>query len=138
MFKTLSDEIALGREVREALEDMNNNLPESQDLKFFITAVLVQKEIGGNLAEILDTMSTTMREREKLMGLIKTQTSQAQMSGLVLGLAPVVITILLSLFNPKYMEPLFKTQIGNFILFIAFFMSFMGFLIIQKITKIRV
>jgi tight adherence protein B len=138
VFKTVSDEISLGREIRDALEDMTNQLPGSQDLKFFITAVLIQKEIGGNLAEILDTLNNTIRERYKLLGLIKTQTAQAQLSGIVLGLAPVAITALVSLLNPKYMEPLFNTAIGNVALFGAFFMSFMGFMIIQKITKIRV
>lgn len=138
LFKTVSDEISLGREVRETLEDMNNHMPGSQDLKFFITAVLIQKEIGGNLAEILDTLSITMREREKLLGLIKSQTSQAQLSGLVLGMMPVLITALVSFMNPSYMAPLFHTTIGNLALFIAFSMSFVGFIVIQKITQIRV
>ena len=138
LFKTVSDEISLGREVRETMEDMDNHMPDSQDLKFFITAVLIQKEIGGNLAEILDTLSITMREREKLMGLIKTQTSQAQLSGLVLGMAPVFITILVTAMNPSYMAPLFHTTIGNLALFASFFMSFLGFIIIKKITQIRV
>jgi len=138
LFKGVSDEISLGREVRDAMEDMNNYLPESQDLKFFVTAVLIQKEIGGNLAEILDTLNITIREREKLMGLIRTQTAQAQMSGLILGLAPVVIAILVTFMNPEYMEPLYNTTMGNVALLAAFFMSFTGFIIIQKVTQIRV
>ncbi len=138
LFKTVSDEISLGREVREALQDMNNHMPGSEDLKFFVTAVLIQKEIGGNLAEILDTLNFTIREREKIHGLIKTQTSQAQLSGIVLGLAPVAIAGLVALINPAYMEPLFNTQMGNFALFTAFTMSLTGFLIIRKITQIRV
>lgn len=138
LFKVVSDEISLGREVRDAMEDMINQLPESQDLKFFITAVLIQKEIGGNLAEILDTLNVTIREREKLMGLIKTQTTQAQTSGIVLGLAPVAIAGLVSLMNPAYMEPLFHTTMGNIALFTAFGMSFTGFIIIKKVTQIRV
>lgn len=138
LFKTVSDEISLGREVRETLYDMNNHMPESQDLKFFITAVLIQKEIGGNLAEILDTLNFTIREREKIQGLIKSQTAQAQLSGLVLGLAPVAIAILVSFINPQYMKPLFETTIGNLALFTSVLMSFTGFMIIRKITKIRI
>ncbi|HSA07007.1 MAG TPA: type II secretion system F family protein, partial [Candidatus Gastranaerophilales bacterium] len=138
LFKTVSDEISLGKEVREAMQDMNNYMPDSQDLRFFVTAVLIQKEIGGNLAEILDTLNVTIREREKLMGLIRTQTAQAQMSGLVLGLAPVFISILVTLMNPAYMEPLFNTTMGNLALFGAFMMSFTGFMIIRKVTEIRV
>ncbi len=138
IFKTVSDEIALGREVRETLQDMTTTLPKNADLKFFITAVLIQKEIGGNLAEIIDTLCVTIREREKLMGLIKTQTAQAQLSGMVLGLAPVVIAGLVSLINPEYMGPLFNTPIGNAVLFISFLMSFLGFMVINKVTQIKV
>lgn len=138
LFKTVADEISLGRDVREALEDMNNHLPGSEDLKFFITAVLIQKEIGGNLAEILDTLNFTIREREKIEGMIKTQTAQAQLSGIVLGLAPAFITGVVALINPKYMEPLFETTMGNMALFFAFLMSLTGFLLIRKITQIRV
>lgn len=138
LFKTVSDEIALGRDVRESLEDMDKHLPGSQDLRFFITAVLIQKEIGGNLAEVLDTLQTTIRERDKLLGMIKTQTAQAQMSGLVLGLAPVFIAGLVSVINPKYMEPLYKEPMGQFALMLAVGMSAAGYFIIHKITQIRV
>jgi len=138
LFKTVSDEISLGREVRETMEDMDSHMPGSQDLKFFITAVLIQKEIGGNLAEILDTLSITMREREKLLGMIKAQTAQAQLSGMVLGMMPVAITGLVTAMNPSYMAPLFNTTIGKLALFLSFSMSFIGFIVIQKITQIRV
>jgi len=138
LFKNVADDISLGRDIREALEDMTNNMPGSEDVKFFITAVLIQKEIGGNLAEILDTLNTTIRERIKLIGLIKTQTSQAKMSGLVLALAPVLITVMVSLINPTYMAPLFNTIQGQAALAAAAGMSSMGYLIIKKITEIRV
>ena len=138
VFKTVSDEISLGREIRDALEAMSINLPNSQDLKFFVIAVLIQKEVGGNLAEILDNLNNTIRERYKLLGLIKTQTAQAQLSGIVLGMAPVVITGLISLLNPSYMKPLFTTSMGNLILAGALGMSVLGYVVIQKITQIRV
>jgi tight adherence protein B len=138
LFKTVSDEIALGRDVRETMEDMDKHLPGSQDLRFFITAVLIQKEIGGNLAEILDILQSTIRERDKLMGMIKTQTSQAQISGIVLGLAPVFIAGMVSLLNPKYMEPLYKDPMGQGALMLSIGMSALGYFIITKITAIRV
>jgi len=138
LFKNVADDISLGRDIREALEDMNNNMPESEDIKFFVTAVLIQKEIGGNLAEILDTLNNTIRERIKLMGMIKTQTSQAKISGIVLALAPVLIAVLVSLINPSYMAPLFNTFAGNAALAIALVMAVTGYLIINKITQIRV
>ncbi|OGI04702.1 MAG: hypothetical protein A2104_03565 [Candidatus Melainabacteria bacterium GWF2_32_7] len=138
LFKNVADDISLGRDIREALEDMINNMPGSEDIKFFITAVLIQKEIGGNLAEILDTLNNTIRERFKLLGMIKTQTSQAQMAGIVLAMAPVCITGLVSLLNPTYMAPLFNTLPGQAALATAVGMSGMGYLIINKITQIRV
>lgn len=138
IFKTVSDEISLGREVRETLIAMNESMPDSQDLKFFITAVLIQREVGGNLSEILDNLNNTIRERYKLQGLIKTQTAQAQLSGIVLGLAPVFISGAISFLNPQYMEPLFKTIMGNVVLAVAFMMSILGFVVIKKVTQIRV
>ena len=138
IFKNVADDISLGRDIREALEDMINSMPQSEDIKFFITAVLIQKEIGGNLAEILDTLNNTIRERFKLLGMIKTQTSQAKLSGIVLALAPVFITILISMINWPYMAPLFNTFAGNAAIAIAISMSIAGFLIISKITEIRV
>jgi len=138
IFKNVSDEISMGREVRETLMAMGDSLPGSQDLKFFITAVLIQREVGGNLAEILDNLNTTIRERYKLLGLIKTQTAQAQLSGIVLGLAPVIIAGLVSLINPAYMEPLYTTTMGMFALGLAIFMSVLGFVIIKKVTEIKV
>lgn len=138
MFKNVSDEVSLGREVRDTLISMTDNLPGSQDLKFFITAVLIQREVGGNLAEILDNLNNTIRERYKLMGMIKTQTAQAQLSGIVLGLAPVVISGLVSMLNPSYMAPLFNTLPGMLALATSFLMSVVGFLIIKKVTEIKV
>ncbi|GEM_PF-789007 len=138
LFKGVADDVSLGREIREALEEMCNNMEGSEDLKFFVTAVLVQKEIGGNLTEILDTLNTTIRERFKLFGMIKTQTSQAKMSGIVLALVPVIITGLVSMMNPAYMAPLFNSTGGNMVLGAALLLSGIGFLIINKITDIRV
>lgn len=138
LFKNVADDISLGRDIRESLEDMINNMPGSEDIKFFITAVLIQKEIGGNLAEILDTLNNTIRERAKLIGMIKTQTSQAKISGLVLAMAPIFIAGLVSLLNPVYMAPLFNTTAGQAALSVAVGMSVMGYLIINKITQIKV
>lgn len=138
LFKNVADDVSLGRELREALEEICNNMQGSQDLRFFVTAVLVQKEIGGNLTEILETLNNTIRERIKLFGMIKTQTSQAQVSGMVLALVPVAITAMVSMMNPSYMAPLFNTTGGNIVLGIALLLSGVGFFIITKITAIRV
>lgn len=137
LFKSVADDITLGRDIREALEDMITFIP-SDDLGFFVTAVLIQKEIGGNLSEILDSLNNTIRERNKLLGMIKTQTAQANLSGIVLGLAPVFISGLVSFLNPEYMGVLYTTPEGNAALSVAIGMSILGFVVIKQITKIRV
>lgn len=138
LFKTVADDITLGRDIRESLEDMCTLIPNSTDLRFFVTAVLIQKEIGGNLAEILDSLNNTIRERAKLLGMIKTQTAQASTSGIVLGLAPVFIGGMVSLLNREYMSVLYTTLPGQIALVTALGMSGMGFFVIKQITKIRV
>ncbi|OGI21208.1 MAG: hypothetical protein A2287_07345 [Candidatus Melainabacteria bacterium RIFOXYA12_FULL_32_12] len=138
IFKVASDDISLGRDTRDALEGMADNLPMSIDLRFFITAVLIQREIGGNLAEILDTLNYTIRERFKLLGQIATQTAQAKLSGLVLAIAPFAIGGIIWSMNPTYLEPLFKTLPGQIALVVAVMMAGMGYVIINKITDIRV
>ena len=138
IFKIATDDISLGKDVREALEAMSQYMPDSQDLRFFITAVLIQREIGGNLAEILDSLNYTIRERFKLLGQIESQTAQAKLSGLVLGFAPAVIGGIIWTINPAYMMPLFKTMPGICSLIISGIQTIVGFIIIQKITNIRV
>ncbi len=138
VFKQVSDDISLGKDTKDALDDMAQAIPSSQDLRFFVTAVMIQREIGGNLAEILDNLSHTIRERFKLLGMIDSQTAQARLSGIVLGLAPAAIGGLITWMNPEYMEPMFTTPIGWCALALAASMSGLGFFIINKITQIRV
>ena len=138
IFKTVSDDITLGRDTRDALNNMTEQLPKSLDLRFFVTAVLIQREIGGNLAEILDSLSYTIRERFKLLGQISTQTAQAKLSGIVLAVAPFFIAGVISVLNPKYLEPLLHELIGQIALGTALFMAGLGYFVINKITDIRV
>jgi len=132
------DDVSLGRDTREALEGMTQMIPQSVDLRFFVTAVLIQREIGGNLIEILDKLSDTIRERFKLAGQLKAQTAQAKMSGFVLAIAPIAIGFLIWFLNPEYMEPLFSTSLGKMGLGGAFLSAVTGFIIILKITDIRI
>ena len=138
IFRTACEDINLGRSTKEALDGMVHSMPGSIDLRFFITAVLIQREIGGNLAEILDNLNNTIRERFKLLGQLKAQTAQASLSGIVLALAPVFIGGVIYLLNPEYMEPLFNSTLGKAAIGIAVFLGVVGFLIIRKITNIRV
>jgi tight adherence protein B len=138
IFKIVYDDISLGIDIRKALDNMTGYMPRSVDLSFFITAVQIQREIGGNLAEVLDNLIYTIRERFKLLGQIKTQTAQAKLSGLVLAIAPLIVTLIIWIMNPEYLQPLFKTTLGNIILFITFVLAVTGYMIINKITNIRV
>lgn len=138
VFRTACEDINLGRSTKEALENMVANMPGSIDLRFFVTAVLIQREIGGNLAEILDSLNNTIRERFKLLGQLKSQTAQASLSGIVLALAPAVIGGIIYVLNPSYMEPLFTHPLGKVAIGAAVFLGVVGFLIIKKITTIRV
>lgn len=138
IFKIVVDDMSLGRDTRDALENMISYMPDSIDLRFFITAVLIQREIGGNLAEILDSLNYTIRERFKLLGQLKAQTAQASMSGIVLALAPGFIALIIWFMNPSYLEPLFKEQIGQIALGSAIGSATLGFMLIKKITNIKV
>lgn len=138
VFKILVDDISLGRDSRDALDNMEQNMPGSLDLKFFITAVTIQREIGGNLAEILDSLNFTIRERFKLLGQLRVQTAQARMSGGILAVAPVFIGVIIYVLNPSYLQPLFTTLNGKLALAASITMALIGFITIQKITDIRV
>lgn len=138
VFKGVYDDIALGKDTKDAMQNMSECMPGCLDLRFFITAVLIQREIGGNLAEILDSLNYTIRERFKLLGQIKVQTAQAKLSGLILGLAPIGLFLIIRQMQPTYLEPLFTTIIGQFILGLAITMAVIGFIIINKVTDIKV
>jgi tight adherence protein B len=100
--------------------------------------MIIQQQTGGNLAEILDNVNETMRERVRIRGEIKTLTTQQAMSGWVIGLLPPVVAMFIFLVNPIYMEPLYKETIGVLMLVGAAFMEFVGVMIIKKIITIEV
>lgn len=138
VFKSAVDEISLGIDVKNALNSMVKIIPDSLDLKFFVTAVLIQRDVGGNLAELLDGLSATIRERFKLLGQLKAQTAQTRFSGMVLSFMPPLVGGAIFLLSPEYMEPLLKTQQGNFALLGAVFLTLLGLYSINKITNIEI
>ncbi len=138
VFKIVVDDISLGRDTKDALNNMMTIMPGSMDLRFFVTAVIIQREIGGNLAEVLDGLGDTIRERFKLLGMLNAQTAQSKMSGVILSIAPIAIAGVLWLLNPKYMEPLFNHPYGKLSLVGAIVSTIVGFFIIMKITDIKI
>ena len=110
----------------------------SRDYDIVVTAILIQRSVGGNLAEILDTVANTMRERERIRGEIRTLTSQQRMTGYVIGGLPVGLAIILLLINPEFSGLLYTETLGQIMLAIGAVMWGIGFFIIQKIVNIEV
>jgi tight adherence protein B len=106
-FKRVVQEVGLGRTTEEALDNLLRRMP-SEDLDLLITAVNIQHEVGGNLAQILDTIGLTIRERVRIKGEIQTLTAQGRISGYVITGLPIALGAYISLVNPDYMAPMFE------------------------------
>ncbi len=105
-FKRVVQEVGLGRTTEEALLNLQRRLP-SEDLDLLVTAVNIQHEVGGNLAQILDTIGHTIRERVRIKGEIQTLTAQGRLSGYVITALPILLAVYIQMVNPKYMAPMF-------------------------------
>lgn len=136
-FKILLKEMSLGVDSGKALDNLHDRI-DSDDLGLMITAIKIQQETGGNLAEILSNISKTIRERIEIQGEIKTLTAQGRISGLVLGLLPVALIGILSIVSGDYISPLFTTTIGRGILIYAVISELIGAFFINKIVDIEI
>ncbi len=130
-------EVNLGLSMEEALSNLVRRI-KSDDLDLMVTAIGVQQQVGGNLAEILDTIAFTIRERVRIKGEIRTLTAQGRYSGYLVAFLPIAIMITLNLINPEFMQPLFTELIGQILLVVGAIMMLIGFFAIQKITDIKV
>lgn len=137
-FSTVVKDINLGIPVKEAMGRLSNKLNSLPDVRMFVTAVMIQREAGGNLAEVLEKLGYTIRERFKLKGQIAALTGQSRMTGYVLGGAPAMILAFLSLFMYDYVRPLYETDIGKVCLGAVVLLQAIGFFIMKKIIDIRV
>jgi tight adherence protein B len=135
-FKRTYEQYNLGLNLKDVLLEMTERV-DSLDLKLFVTAILLQKETGGNLTEILDKISYTIRERFKLIGQLKTYTAQGRMSATILGTLPFAFVLIISGINPDYLTPLFHDPLGHNLIVIAVILQITGYLIINKIVKIK-
>jgi tight adherence protein B len=136
-FKILSDELTFGVDFNTTLRHLVNRV-DSPDVRFLSTALMIQKETGGNLSEVLDGLQKTIRDRFRILGQVKTLTAQGKLSGLIVGLLPVVLCAFLYSANPNYMKDLFSTVTGRWLLVIAGTLQLMGVLIIARIVNIKV
>lgn len=134
-FGLLLKEMSFGIDSNLALQNMTKRI-DSEDLELMITAILIQRETGGNLSEILDNISATIRERITIQGEVKTLTAQGKMSGIIVGVMPLVLGLILYFANKEYMMVLFTTTPGRIALSVAFVNEVIGVFIISKIVKI--
>ncbi|MGB9791657.1 MAG: type II secretion system F family protein [Thermacetogeniaceae bacterium] len=130
-------EIQLGTPVETALNNLSHRVG-SDDLDLMLTALLIQRQIGGNLAEILDNIAETIRERVRIKGEIRTLTAQGRISGLIIGILPLALLLVMFLINPSYVGILFKDPVGLALLGGAAGGEVLGILIIRRIVDIRV
>jgi tight adherence protein B len=136
-FRTVFEEQNLGLPMREGMLNLANRVP-LEDVRFFVTAVLVQKETGGNLAEILDKVAFIMRERMRLKGQLKIYTAQGRLSGWILCLMPFVMFVMMSLLNPQYERKLWTDPFGIHAIYAGLIMMALGIFAIRKIVDIKV
>jgi tight adherence protein B len=130
-------ESTLGMAAEQALAALGQRL-QSSDLDMVLTAINVQRSVGGNLAEILDKVAFTMRERERIRGEISTLTAQQKMTGIVIGGLPIFMFGIFMLLNPSYMSLLFTTMTGRFLMVGSAVMEVMGYFTIKRIMAIEV
>ncbi|MEA2026530.1 MAG: type II secretion system F family protein [Chloroflexota bacterium] len=142
-FNRVIREVNLGLPFEQALANMVRRV-RSDDLELMATAISIQHQVGGNLAEILDSIAFTIRERIRIIGEIRTLTAQQRMSGYVVAGLPIFLVIILSLIAPKFMEPMFGDPtvfgipVGVIVLAMGAIMMAIGFLAIRKIVDIEV
>ena len=136
-FKKCFDEQNFGLELRTAMENLAGRVP-IDDVRMMVTAILIQKESGGNLAEILEKAAHIIRDRFRLKRQIRVHTAQGRLTGWILAILPVVLGLLLYLVNPENMSLLWKRPIGVKMLYAATGMTITGALIIRKIVRVRV
>ncbi len=136
-FRKLYEEQKFGMPVRDALMNLTERVP-LVDVKFFVTAVMLQRETGGNLAEILDNLSYVIRERFKIQRQVRVHTAQGRLTmALLMGMPPAVVTILW-IFSPEFVRPLFNDPIGHTLLVASIALQTIGYFVIRKIIKIQV
>ncbi|MCI6245443.1 MAG: type II secretion system F family protein [Eubacterium sp.] len=143
MYPPVSDEFAravkeinMGFSIDEALDNVYKRV-QSDDFKIAAVAISVQRTTGGNLSEILETISDTIKERAQLKKEVKSATATGRMSGMVVGLMPVAIVIMLNVASPGYMDPLFETNGGKIAILVGIMLEIIGLIVIKKITTIK-
>ncbi len=137
LFKNAYDEQALGVSTREAIAHMTDRI-DSIDLRFFVIAINVHREIGGNLGEILERLAKTIRERMTVKRQVRVYSAQARLSGYILAVVPLVLAALFYFTTPGYVEELVESTTGIYSIVFAVAAQIVGFLVIRRIVNIRI
>jgi tight adherence protein B len=136
-FRKTFDEQNFGLPLKDALENLTVRIP-LLDMRFFATAVLIQRETGGNLSEILENLSHVVRERFKILRQVRVYTAHGRLTGYVLLALPAFLSVALMFINPDHMNLLFRERMGQMMLIAAIVMQTFGYLWIKRIVKIEV
>ncbi|MCS7160051.1 MAG: type II secretion system F family protein, partial [Gemmatales bacterium] len=136
-FARVYEEQNLGIDIEDALKSLCERVP-NLDLRFFATSVIIQRQTGGDLAEILDKIGYLIRERFRIQNQVKALTAEGRLSGAILIALPFVLFLVMLNINPEYVAMLWKTEIGMKMSLFALVMQILGALVIRKIVNIRV
>jgi tight adherence protein B len=136
-FRMVFEEHRLGLSLRESLEALTERI-DSTELRLFVTAVLIQKDTGGNLAEVLEGTAYVIRDRFRILGDVRTITAQARLSGVILTLLPIFMAIFLMIVVPDYLRTLVKDPVGPYLIATAVFLQIVGYIAIRRIVDIKV
>jgi tight adherence protein B len=136
-FRRVFDQISLGRPTAETLQELYDRM-KTEDVRFFYVAVSIQREVGGNLAEILEKLAEVVRERYKLLAFARVLTAQQRAAAWCVGASPFVAALALAFFSPTWFEPMWTWQYGKLVLLGGFGMMVAGFLVLRRIADIRV
>ena len=150
--KMVADEMAdpMGRDFRILFDEMNYGVPTNDalahlavrvpvpDVSYFVVAVMIQRESGGNLAELLDKIATIVRERLKLLGEVRTLSAEGKLSAIILTALPFGVALVVNLVNPEFMQVLWTDPMGQRMVGVAIFMMLVGIMWMRSIIRIRV
>lgn len=136
-FRKTYEEQNLGLSLKLALENLTQRIP-LLDLRMCVTAIMIQRETGGNLAEILEKVAYTIRERFRIMGDLKTLTTSSRMSAWLLCGLPIFVAVVITVMNPEYMSVLWRDPRGHYLIASAMIMQVTGMLIVRKILRIKI
>ncbi|HSV44826.1 MAG TPA: type II secretion system F family protein [Ramlibacter sp.] len=136
-FRLLSDEMNYGVPAAEALQNLASRVP-LPDVSYFVVAVMIQRESGGNLAELLDSISAILRERLKLLGEVRTLSAEGRLSAIILTALPFCVALVINLVNPQFMSVLWTDPAGLRLVGVALFLMVFGILWMRSIIRIRI